>query len=134
MSGVNKVIVVGRLGRDVEVRYTQAGAAIANFSVATSEDWKDKTTGEKKERTEWHNITVFGKVGENCAKFLGKGSQVYLEGRLQTDDFEKDGQKHYRTNIVANTVQFLDSKKDRDEEPQDNPREKHLPDQDSIPF
>ncbi len=110
MAGVNKAIVVGRLGRDPEIRFSQQGTAVCSFSVATSEEWNDKATGEKKERAEWHRITVFGKQGENCEKFLSKGRQVYLEGRLQTSDYEKDGQKHYRTDIVANIVQFLGDK------------------------
>ncbi len=107
MAGVNKAIVVGRLGRDPEIRYSQQGTAVVNFSVATSEEWYDKASGEKKERTQWHRIVVFGKQGENCEKFLSKGRQVYIEGRIQTSDYEKDGQKHYVTDIVANTVQFL---------------------------
>jgi len=116
MAGINKAIVVGNLGRDVELRYSQQGSAVANFSVATSEEWKDKQSGEKKERTQWHRIVVFGKLAENCGKFLSKGRQVYVEGKLQTSDYEKDGQKHYITDIVANTVQFLSGKgNDRDE-------------------
>ncbi len=107
MAGVNKAIVVGRLGRDPEIRYSQQGTAVVNFSVATSEEWYDKASGEKKERTQWHRIVVFGKQGENCEKFLSKGRQLYIEGRIQTSDYEKDGQKHYVTDIVANTVQFL---------------------------
>ena len=110
MAGINKAIVVGRLGRDPEIRYSQQGTAVVNFSVATSEEWYDKASGEKKERTQWHRIVVFGKLGENCEKFLSKGRQVYIEGRIQTSDYEKDGQKHYVTDIVANTVQFLGDK------------------------
>ncbi len=107
MAGVNKAIVVGRLGRDPEIRYSQQGTAVVNFSVATSDVWYDKVSGEKRERTQWHRIVVFGKQGENCEKFLSKGRQVYIEGRIQTSDYEKDGQKIYVTDIVANTVQFL---------------------------
>ncbi len=84
MAGINKVIIVGNLGGDPEVRYTPSGSAVANFSVATSESWKDKNTGEKKERTEWHRIVVWGKLGELCGEYLSKGRQVYVEGRLQT--------------------------------------------------
>jgi len=112
MAGINKAIVVGRLGRDPEIRYSQQGTAVVNFSVATSEEWHDKASGEKKERTQWHRIVVFGKLAENCGKFLAKGRQVYIEGRIQTSDYEKDGQKHYATDIVANTVQFLGGKQD----------------------
>ena len=107
MAGINKVILVGRLGRDPEVRYTPDGAAVANFSIATSEEWKDKTTGEKKERTEWHRIVAFRKLGEICGEYLSKGKQVYVEGRLQTRSWEKDGVTRYTTEIVAYDVQFL---------------------------
>ncbi|MBU4421132.1 MAG: single-stranded DNA-binding protein [Proteobacteria bacterium] len=107
MSGINKVILIGRLGRDPEVRYTPDGAAVANFSIATSEEWKDKATGEKKERTEWHRIVAFRKLGEICGEYLSKGKQVYVEGRLQTRSWEKDGVTRYTTEIVASDVQFL---------------------------
>ena len=108
MAGINKVIIIGRLGNDPEVRYTPSGAAVAKFSVATSEEWKDKTTGEKKERTEWHRITAWGKLGEICGEYLAKGRQVYVEGRLQTSSYDdKDGVKRYSTEIVASDVQFL---------------------------
>jgi len=110
MSGINKVILIGNLGRDPEVRYTPDGAAVANFSIATSEQWKDKATGEKKERTEWHRIVAFGKLGEICGEYLSKGKQVYIEGRLQTRSWEKDGVTRYTTEIVASDVQFLGAK------------------------
>jgi single-strand DNA-binding protein len=108
MAGINKVIIVGRLGNDPEVRYTPSGAAVANFSVATSEEWKDKNTGEKKERTEWHRIVAWNKLGELCGEYLSKGRQVYVEGRLQTRSYDdKEGVKRYTTEIVASDVQFL---------------------------
>ena len=110
MSGINKAILIGRLGRDPEVRYTPDGAAVANFSIATSEEWKDKATGEKKERTEWHRIVAFRKLGEICGEYLSKGRQVYVEGRLQTRSWEKDGVTRYTTEIVASDVQFLGTK------------------------
>ncbi len=110
MAGINKAIILGRLGRDPEVRYTQDGRAIANFSVATSEEWKDKDSGEKKERTEWHRIVAFGRLGEICGEYLSKGRQVYVEGRLQTRSWEKDGVTRYTTEIVAANMQMLDSK------------------------
>jgi len=110
MSGINKAILIGRLGRDPEVRYTPDGAAVANFSIATSEEWKDKATGEKKERTEWHRIVAFRKLGEICGEYLSKGRQVYIEGRLQTRSWEKDGVTRYTTEIVASDVQFLGTK------------------------
>ncbi len=108
MAGINKVILVGRLGNDPEVRYTPGGSAFVRFSVATSEEWRDKTTGEKKERTEWHRVVAWDKLGERCAEYLAKGRQVYVEGRLQTRSYEdKEGVKRYSTEIVANDVQFL---------------------------
>jgi len=111
MSGVNKVILIGRLGRDPEVRYTPDGTAIANFSIATSEEWKDKKTGEKQERTEWHRIVAFRRLGEICGEYLSKGRQVYIEGRLQTRDWQdKDGNKRYTTEIVASQMQMLGSR------------------------
>ena len=112
MAGVNKVILIGRLGRDPEMRYMADGTAVANFSIATSEDWKDKTTGEKKERTEWHRIVAWRRLGEICGQYLTKGREVYVEGKLQTRSWEQDGQTKYMTEIVASTVQFLGGKDD----------------------
>ncbi len=111
MAGINKVILIGRLGSDPEVRYTPSGVAVANFNIATSEEWKDKDSGEKKERTEWHRIVVWRRLGEICGEYLSKGRQVYIEGRLQTRDWEdRDGNKRYTTEIVATDVQFLGSR------------------------
>ena len=108
MAGVNKVILIGNLGRDPEVRYTPDGTAVANFSIATSDEWTDKATNEKKERTEWHRIVAFGRLGEICGEYLSKGRQVYIEGRIQTRSWEdRDGNKRYTTEIVASDVQFL---------------------------
>ena len=108
MAGINKVILIGRLGSDPEVRYTPSGVAVANFNIATSEEWKDKDSGEKRERTEWHRIVAWRKLGEICGEYLSKGKQVYIEGRLQTRDWEdRDGNKRYTTEIVASDVQFL---------------------------
>ena len=104
---VNKVILVGRLGQNPEVRYTPSGMGVANFSVATNESWTDKA-GAKQERTEWHRIVVWGKLAELCAQYLAKGRQCYIEGRLQTREWtDKDGQKKYTTEVQAQTVQFL---------------------------
>jgi single-strand DNA-binding protein len=114
MAGINKAIIVGRLGRDPELRYTPDGTAIANFSVATSEEWTDKTSGEKKERTEWHRIVAYRRLGEICGEYLSKGRQVYIEGRIQTRDWEdKDGVKRYTTEIIASQMQMLGSKDDK---------------------
>lgn len=105
---VNKVMIVGRLGQDPELKQT-AGGPLVSMSVATSERWTAKD-GNKQERTEWHRVTVFGSTADACAKYLRKGSMVYVEGRLQTDTVEKDGHKVYYTKIIASAVQFLDSK------------------------
>lgn len=112
MAGLNKVMLIGRLGRDPEIRYSQQGTAVVNFSIATSEQWTDKNTGDRQEKTEWHRIVVFGKQAEICEKYLSKGSQIYIEGRLQTRNYEKDGQTHYITEIVVNNFQFLGGKQD----------------------
>jgi single-strand DNA-binding protein len=105
---INKVILVGNLGRDPEVRYTPSGTAVANFTIATSERWKDKTTGEMQERTEWHRIVAWGKLGEICGEYLSKGRQVFIEGRIQTREWEdKEGIKRYTTEIVANEMKML---------------------------
>jgi len=110
MAGVNKVILLGNLGRDPEVRYTPSGAAVANFTIATSEEWKDKDSGEKQERTEWHRVVAWRRLGEICGEYLHKGSQVYIEGRLQTKSWEdREGNKRYTTEIVAQTMQMLGS-------------------------
>ncbi len=110
MSGVNKVILIGRLGADPEVKYTNSGTAVARLSLATSDQWKDRESGEKKERTEWHRVVVWNKLAELCGQYLTKGRQVYLEGSLQTRSWEdKDGNKRYTTEIRAQTVQCLGS-------------------------
>ncbi len=112
MAGINKVILVGRLGKDPEVSYTPSGTAVAKFSIATSETWKDKDKGEKKEKTEWHRITAFGKLGEICGEYLSKGKQVYIEGKLQYGSYEKDGVTRYTTDIIASQMQMLGGRGD----------------------
>jgi single-strand DNA-binding protein len=107
MAGVNKVIIIGRLGAEPEVKTINTGNTVATLSVATSENWNDKN-GQRQERTEWHRVVVWGKLAEICGKHLHKGRQVYVEGRLQTRSWEdQQGQKRYTTEIVASTVQFL---------------------------
>ena len=109
--GINKAILIGNLGRDPETRYTKDGAAVTNFSIATSESWKDRQTGEQQERTEWHNIVCFARLGEIAGEYLRKGSKVYIEGRLQTRKWQdKEGHDRYSTEIVANEMQMLDSR------------------------
>ncbi|GFM84335.1 single-stranded DNA-binding protein [Pseudomonas cichorii] len=108
--GVNKVILVGTCGQDPEVRYLPNGNAVTNLSLATSEQWTDKQTGQKVEKTEWHRVSMFGKVAEIAGEYLRKGSQVYIEGKLQTREWEKDGIKRYTTEIVVDmqgTMQLL---------------------------
>jgi single-strand DNA-binding protein len=112
-SGVNKVILIGRLGNDPEVRYTSNGGAVANFNMATNESWTDKS-GQKQEKTEWHRIVVWGKLGELCGQYLSKGRQAFVEGRLQTREWtDKEGGKRYTTEIVAQNIQFLGGPGDR---------------------
>ena len=109
--GINKVILVGNLGKDPEIRYSAGGAAIANTTIATSDSWKDKQTGEKQERTEWHRVVFFNRLAEVVGEYLKKGAQVYIEGRLQTRKWQdKEGQDRYTTEIVANEMQMLGSR------------------------
>lgn len=110
MSGVNKVILVGRLGKDPEVRNLDNGATVANFTIATSESYKDKTTGEKKEVTEWHNIVLWRGLAEVAQKYLHKGDMVYIEGKLRTRSWEKEGITRYTTEIVADNMTMLGSR------------------------
>ena len=139
MAGVNKVILVGYLGADPEVRYTTSGAAVANLRIATSEEWRDRNSGEKQSRTEWHRVVAFGRLGEICAEYLRKGKQVYIEGRIQTRSWEdKDGNTRYTTEIVARDMQMLGSPgRDTRESPQDNTEPMNEPvtvPDDDIPF
>ncbi|MCA1324083.1 single-stranded DNA-binding protein [Herbaspirillum sp. alder98] len=111
MASVNKVIIVGNLGRDPETRYMPNGEAVTNIAVATTESWKDKNSGEKKELTEWHRITFYRKLAEIAGQYLKKGSQIYVEGRLQTRKWtDKDGGERYTTEIIADTMQMLGSR------------------------
>jgi single-strand DNA-binding protein len=105
--GINKVILVGNLGADPETRYTPGGTAITEIRIATSESWKDKQTGEQQERTEWHRITFFGKLADVAGKYLKKGSQVFVEGKIRTEEYEKDGIKRYSTKVIADEMQML---------------------------
>lgn len=110
MSGVNKVILVGRLGKDPEVRNLENGAAVANFTLATSESYKDKTTGEKKEVTEWHNIVLWRGLAEISQRYLHKGDMVYIEGKLRTRSWEKEGVTRYTTEVVADNMTMLSTR------------------------
>jgi len=106
MGSVNKVILVGNLGADPELKYTPSSRPLCNLRIATTDVFKDKG-GQRQERTEWHRVTVWGESAENCSKYLAKGRSVYIEGRLQTRSYDKDGQKHYATDVVADRVVFL---------------------------
>ena len=108
--GINKVILVGNLGRDPETRYLPSGGAVTNVSLATSRSWKDRDSGEQKEKTEWHRVVFFNRLGEIAGEYLKRGSKVYVEGELRTREWEKEGQKHFTTEIVATEMQMLDSK------------------------
>jgi single-strand DNA-binding protein len=108
--GINKVILVGNVGQDPETRYMPNGNAVTNLSLATSETWKDKNTGEQQERTEWHRVTFYQRLAEIVAEYVKKGSKIYVEGRLQTRSWEQDGVKKYATDIIANEMQMLDSR------------------------
>ena len=109
--GINKVILIGNLGADPDTRHTAGGNAVTNLSVATSESWRDRQTGEQRENTEWHRVVLFGKLGEIAGEYLRKGSKVYLEGRLQTRKWQdRDGNDRWTTEIIANEMQMLDSR------------------------
>lgn len=139
--GVNKVIAIGNLGKDPETRYLPSGAAVTNFSIAVSESWTDKATGEQKERTEWINVEVWGKAAEACQKYLNKGSQCYIEGKMQTDKWtDKEGKDRWTTKVRADNVQFLGSKGDGGSRPAQTPTPTPAPSEsqeefdDDIPF
>ncbi len=108
--GINKVIIVGNLGGDPETRYMPDGNAVTNVTIATSTGWKDRESGEQKERTEWHRVVFFRRLAEIAGEYLKKGSKVYIEGALRTRQWEKEGQKHYTTEVVASEMQMLDSR------------------------
>lgn len=113
MASLNKVMLIGNLGKDPEVRFTASGQGVTSFSLATSEKFKDKTSGEWVERTEWHKVTLWGKLAELAGEYLSKGKTVYIEGRLQTRKYDKDGVTHYSTEIVGDKMEFLSPKGER---------------------
>jgi len=116
-KGVNLVILVGNVGQDPETRYLPNGGAVTNLSIATSETWRDKNSGEEQQRTDWHRVVFYQKLAEIVAEYVRKGAKLYVEGRLQTRSWEKDGQKFYATEIIANEMQMLDSKRDAAPQP-----------------
>lgn len=128
MSGLNKVMLIGNLGKDPEVRYLPNGDPVASVSIATSRTWKDKQTGEKKEQTEWHNVTLFKRLAEIISEYCAKGSKVYIEGFLKTDKWEdKNGNTRYTTKIVARELQMLSFKNDGQPRGNPNPRQESMP-------
>lgn len=135
MAGVNKVILVGALGRDPETSHTQAGKAVARFSIATSRQWKD-SGGNKQEETEWHRLVAFGRLAEICGEYLSKGKQVYIEGHLKTSKYEKNGESRYSTDIIVEQMQMLGGgkKERREDDPQRPGQDYSEPDADDVPF
>ncbi len=123
MRGVNKVTILGHLGKDPESRFMPNGKAVCNFSIATSEQWKDKQTGEKKEATEWHNIVIYERLAEVAAEYLKKGSPVYVEGKLRTRKWEKDGVTRYTTEIIVSEMRLLGDGQGRQQAPQQQQRQ-----------
>lgn len=118
MASVNKVILIGHLGRDPENRYLPSGEQVTSIAIATTDRWRDKATGEQKEQTEWHRISFFGKLAEIAGQYLKKGSQVYVEGRIRTNKYtDRDGVERYQTQIIADTMQMLGSKQDGSAQP-----------------
>jgi single-strand DNA-binding protein len=135
MASINKVIIVGNLGVDPETRYMPSGEAVTNISVATTDKWKDKESGEQKEATEWHRIAFFGKLAEIAGEYLKKGSQVYVEGKLQTKKWkDKEGNDRYTTQINGQLMQMLGGKPDSKEEKPSEPKAKPSSDDGDIPF
>lgn len=124
--GVNKVILIGRMGQNPDVKYLPNGNAVANVSLATSEEWKDKATGEQQKRTEWHKVTFYNRLAEIVGEYLQKGAQIYVEGKLQTRKWEKDGVERYTTEIIAHELQMLGGKSgaSQDGPPSDVPQHK----------
>ena len=143
MAGLNKVQLIGHLGKDPEMRHLENGSKVCNFSMATSEMWKDKQTGERKTRTEWHNIVVWGPLADVCSKYLKKGSQIYCGGKIRTRMWEKEGVKHYTTEIFMDDLVMLGSKdgnqqpNHQHQAPASNAQESNLgpdPGSDDLPF
>jgi single-strand DNA-binding protein len=133
MRGVNKVLILGNLGRDPETRFLPSGDAVTTFSIATSESWKDKS-GNEQSKVEWHNCVAFKRTGEIAAQYLKKGSKVYVEGQLRTQSWDKDGQKHYKTEIVVRELQLLGDKPGGRPEEARDPRESFTESDGDIPW
>lgn len=133
MGSVNKVTLIGRIGADPELKYGKSGTAFCALRVATTEQWKDKN-GQKQEKTEWHKLSLFGKTAENAAAYLKKGREVYIEGKLQTRSYDKDGQKHYATDILADRVVFLGGGREESHSAPRKQEDSGPPDDDGLMF
>ena len=134
-NGLNKVLIIGNLGSDPEIKYTSSGSAVANLSIATSERWKDKNTGEQKEQVEWHRVVLFSRLAEIAEQYLKKGSKVFVEGKLQTRDWEDaEGKKRYTTEVIAKELTMLDSKSGSDNAPQPQSSSPEDNIEEDIPF
>ncbi|MBL6693744.1 MAG: single-stranded DNA-binding protein [Proteobacteria bacterium] len=134
-NGLNKVLIIGNLGSDPEIKYTSSGSAVANLSIATSERWKDRNTGEQKEQVEWHRVVLFSRLAEIAEQYLKKGSKVFVEGKLQTRDWEDaEGKKRYTTEVIAREMTMLDSKSGSENasQPQSSAPEDNF--EEDIPF
>ena len=134
-NGLNKVLIIGNLGSDPEIKYTSSGSAVANLSIATSERWKDRNTGEQKEQVEWHRVVLFSRLAEIAEQYLKKGSKVFVEGKLQTRDWEDaEGKKRYTTEVIAREMTMLDSRSGSDNasQPQTSSPENNF--EEDIPF
>ena len=134
-NGLNKVLIIGNLGSDPEIKYTSSGSAVANLSIATSERWKDRNTGEQKEQVEWHRVVLFSRLAEIAEQYLKKGSKVFVEGKLQTRDWEDaEGKKRYTTEVIAREMTMLDSRSGSDNatQPQSSGPEDNF--EEDIPF
>ena len=137
-NGLNKVLIIGNLGADPDIKYTQAGSPVANLSIATSERWKDKTSGEQKEQVEWHRVVIFGRLAEIAEQYLKKGSKIFVQGKLQTRDWEdSEGKKRYTTEVIAREMTMLDSRGDSDASSQASspaPKQDNDKSEEDIPF
>ena len=134
-NGLNKVLIIGNLGSDPEIKYTSSGSAVANLSIATSERWKDRNTGEQKEQVEWHRVVLFSRLAEIAEQYLKKGSKVFVEGKLQTRDWEDaEGKKRYTTEVIAREMTMLDSKSGSDNAPQPQSSSPEDNIEEDIPF
>lgn len=134
-NGLNKVLIIGNLGSDPEIKYTSSGSAVANLSIATSERWKDRNTGEQKEQVEWHRVVLFSRLAEIAEQYLKKGSKVFVEGKLQTRDWEDaEGKKRYTTEVIAREMTMLDSRSGSDNAPQPQSSSPEDNFEEDIPF